>query len=271
MPGTNAIQLSININKIALIRNSRTGNNPDISTYANRIIDAGANGITVHPRPDQRHIRPEDCEQLAVIVKQLKKSGKALEFNIEGNPLAPFTKATRSDFSNYPGFMKIVESCVPDQVTLVPDSNQQLTSDHGFDLSGDILELKALIKRIKQLGCRVSLFMDPDLEQIKRLADIGADRIEIYTGPFAEGFTENPADRKIFDMHCRAAELAHESGLGINAGHDLNLQNLTIYKTLPYLAEVSIGHAFTIDSLDYGLRETINKYQAVLNQSNPSG
>lgn len=271
MPGTHAIQLSININKIALIRNSRTGNNPDISTYAKKIIDAGANGITVHPRPDQRHIRPQDCEQLAGIVRELKQSGKALEFNIEGNPLAPFTKATRSDFSDYPGFMKIVENCVPDQVTLVPDSNQQLTSDHGFDLSGDTGELRALIKRIKQLGCRVSLFMDTDLEQIKRAADTGADRIELYTGPFAEAFAGNPEDREVFDRHCRAAELAHESGLGINAGHDLNLDNLTVYRTLPCLAEVSIGHAFTIDALDYGLRETINKYQAVLNQSRPSG
>lgn len=259
-----ATKLSINVNKIALVRNSREGNNPDLIAYAKKIVTAGAHGITVHPRPDQRHIRPEDCEQLAATITQLKATQKGLEFNIEGNPFAPHTPATRSDFTDYPGFLSILERCRPDQATLVPDTGQQLTSDHGFDLSNDTTKLHELIQTIKQLGCRVSLFMDPDLEQIKHAADIGADRIELYTGPFAEAFDANPLDTKIFDAHCRAAELANELGLGVNAGHDLNLQNLSLYKSVPYLEEVSIGHAFTIDSLNYGLTATIAKYLEAL-------
>lgn len=258
-------QLSINVNKIALIRNSREGNNPDLTSYARKIIEAGAHGITVHPRPDQRHIRPEDCQHLAAAINEMKATRRGLEFNIEGNPFAPYTPATRSDFSDYPGFLSILETNRPDQATLVPDTNQQLTSDHGFDLSGDTAELKALINDIKQLGCRVSLFMDPDPEQIKHAAEIGADRIELYTGPFAYLFEQNPKNMTVFDQHCKAAELAHDLGLGVNAGHDLNLDNLTLYKNLPHLAEVSIGHAFTIDSLDYGIETAVSKYQIALN------
>ena len=260
------IALSVNLNKIALIRNSREGDNPNLIAYAKRCIHYGAAGITVHPRPDQRHIRPEDCEQLATLVGLEKKKTPKLEFNIEGNPFAGFTVANRPDFNDYPGFLEIIERCKPDQATLVPDTNSQLTSDHGFDLSGDNSALESIIKRIKQQGIRVSLFMDPELEQISRARDIGADRIELYTGPYANTFERDcgEASRKIFQQHRAAAEHATSCGLGINAGHDLNLDNLKQYKHIPDLLEVSIGHALTIDSLDMGLEKTINAYLAVL-------
>jgi len=259
------IALSINLNKIALIRNSREGNNPDIAQYAKRVIQGGADGITVHPRPDQRHIRPEDCTQLSALVKQQKAHNAALEFNIEGNPFAAGCTATRADFNDYPGFFSLVENCLPDQVTLVPDTDSQLTSDHGFDLNQDNSALRSQIKLFKAMGCRVSLFMDPVTDQISRAADLGADRIELYTGPFADSYANNKvAAKALFEQHRIAAEHAHSVGLGVNAGHDLNTHNLTMYKHLPYLLEVSIGHAFTIDALDYGLEKTLTNYRQAL-------
>ena len=257
------IKLSINVNKIALIRNSRSGDNLNLADFAAKIIEAGAHGLTVHPRSDQRHIRPEDCDALTQLVNKKNQGGRELEFNIEGNPFAEFTRSNRADFSDYPGLLAIVEKCKPHQATLVPDSEQQLTSDHGFNLSGDNTALKQKIERIQQLGCRVSLFMDPDTEQIKRAAEIGADRIELYTGPFADAFEKGNA-QEIFEQHCKAAETAHALGLGVNAGHDLNLHNLALYKTLPHLQEVSIGHAFTIDCLAMGLEETTKQYLRAL-------
>lgn len=264
----NSINLSVNLNKIALIRNSRPGNNPNLIDYAKKIINLGVNGITVHPRPDQRHIRPEDCEQLSLLIKEIpsKNSSKTnIEFNIEGNPFASACSNSRSDFSSYPGFMSILKACKPNQATLVPDNNQQLTSDHGFDLRGDTTELQEIINDIKKIGCRVSLFMDPDIDQITRAKEIGADRIEIYTGPFAEAFVLKKSD-EIYKNHCLASEHANKIGLGVNAGHDLNLNNLVIYRDLPFLEEVSIGHALIIDSLNFGLEETIKKYIEVLNK-----
>ncbi len=264
----NSINLSVNLNKIALIRNSRSGNNPKLIDYAEKIINLGVNGITVHPRPDQRHIRPEDCKNISSLVKacSLKNtSKKKIEFNIEGNPFALACSSARSDFSDYPGFMNILRTYKPNQATLVPDNNQQLTSDHGFDLSGDTTELQGIIDDIKKIGCRVSLFMDPDIDQISRAKEIGADRIEIYTGPFADAFDLKNFD-EIFKNHCLASEHAKKIGLGVNAGHDLNLNNLVIYRELPFLQEVSIGHALIIDSLNFGLEETIKKYIEVLNK-----
>lgn len=264
------IALSINLNKIALIRNSRPGNNPYISRYAQRCIAAGVDGLTVHPRPDQRHIRADDCDVLAKLVRahnnqQTQKTGKKIELNIEGNPFAGCTPSSRDDVADYPGFVAIVERTQPDQVTLVPDSSQQLTSDHGFDLHGDNRQLAALIQSLKQTGARVSLFMDPEPEQISRARDIGADRIELYTGPFAEQFEHAPGDiHTLFNQHCNAAEHAHAIGLGLNAGHDLNLDNLPCYAALPYLQEVSIGHALTIDALDMGIDAAIDRYLALL-------
>ncbi|MGB5324216.1 MAG: pyridoxine 5'-phosphate synthase [Pseudomonadales bacterium] len=260
-----AIALSVNVNKIALIRNSREGNNPDLVEFARLCLDNGAAGITVHPRPDQRHIRPEDCSALAALLhKHARRSN--IEYNIEGNPAAGACATKRQDFTDYPGFTEIVEQCKPDQATLVPDNSSQLTSDHGFDLSGDNRQLAASIKRIKQCGARVSLFMDPDHDQLSRARDIGADRIELYTGPFAAAFACGDSDHaeKIFAAHCEAAQHAHNIGLAINAGHDLNLENLVLYRRLPHLAEVSIGHAITVDALQMGLQATIERYLAVL-------
>ncbi len=246
-----AFALSVNLNKIALLRNSREGNFPSVEHHAQICLDAGANGITVHPRPDQRHIRPSDCTQLRLLTKPLEN----IEFNIEGNP---FEQAVGS----YPGFLEIIKSNLPDQATLVPDASGQLTSDHGFDLqkSGD--QLAPIIEQMQQLGVRVSLFMDPDIEQISLASQLGADRIELYTGPFAKAYSEGDG-LTVFQAHAAAAEYAQNLGLGINAGHDLNLDNLSLYRHLPGLLEVSIGHALTVDALSMGMTEAVKRYAAL--------
>jgi pyridoxine 5-phosphate synthase len=249
------VALSVNINKIALIRNSRLGDNPNLLTYAQHCIEFGAHGITVHPRPDQRHIRAQDC---AILKKAL-----SVELNIEGNPYAGFMASQREDVSDYPGFMAIVKDVLPAQCTLVPDSNQQLTSDHGFNLKSDTNALQDIIETIKSLGIRVSLFMDPDCEQISLAQQIGADRIELYTGPYADSHDKACA----FHIYKTAAEHALTLDLGINAGHDLNLDNLPLFAKLPGLQEVSIGHALTIDALHFGLQDTIRRYLSTLNHS----
>lgn len=244
--------LSINLNKIALIRNSREGNYPNILDFANTCIDCGVDGITVHPRPDQRHIRPSDVRQLANLVAPLDE----VEFNIEGNPFADAC-------GEYPGLIALVQETVPDQCTLVPDSDSQLTSDHGFDLNQQGDQLIPKINQIKSMGVRVSLFMDPDLEQIKLASEVGADRIELYTGPYSAAWGTEALEI-IFDQHLKAANLATSLGLGVNAGHDLNLDNLAKFASIPNLLEVSIGHAFTVDSLNMGMIPTLRAYQTLL-------
>ena len=244
--------LSINLNKIALIRNSREGNYPNILDFANTCIDCGVDGITVHPRPDQRHIRPSDVRQLANLVAPLDE----VEFNIEGNPFADAC-------GEYPGLIALVQETVPDQCTLVPDSDSQLTSDHGFDLNQQGDQLIPIINQIKSMGVRVSLFMDPDLEQIKLASEVGTDRIELYTGPYAAAWGTEALEI-IFDQHLKAANLATSLGLGVNAGHDLNLDNLAKFASIPNLLEVSIGHAFTVDSLNMGMIPTLRAYQTLL-------
>ncbi len=258
------IDLSVNLNKIALIRNSRNGNYPDVIAHAKTCIAAGAQGITVHPRPDQRHIRPADVVALHQLIQQHCSRNNSIEFNIEGNP---FSEASYYSAAHYPGFMALVQQSPPHQCTLVPDSNDQLTSDHGFDLKKSAKKLEPIIQTLKNEKIRVSLFMDPDLEQISIAANLGADRIELYTGPFAEYYLKSPDStetKTLFAQHCKAAEHAHKLGLGINAGHDLNLQNLQCYRTLPYLKEVSIGHALIVDAIDKGLANTIRAYRAAL-------
>ncbi len=240
--------LSINLNKIALLRNSREGNYPSVVNHAQLCIDQGVEGITVHPRPDQRHIRPSDVRQLAELVRPLS----GVEFNIEGNPFAPA-------LNDYPGFIELVEETQPDQCTLVPDGDDQLTSDHGFDLNSSGDQLAPIIKRLKDQGMRVSLFMDPDLSQIEMAANIGADRIELYTGPYAAAWGTDQLE-PLFQSHLAAAELAVSLGMGVNAGHDLNLDNLAKYASIPALLEVSIGHAFTGDSLAMGMANAVNAY-----------
>ncbi|WGL17748.1 pyridoxine 5'-phosphate synthase [Microbulbifer bruguierae] len=243
------IALSVNLNKIALIRNSREGNFPDVVAHGRTCLDAGADGITVHPRPDQRHIRPGDVRDLATLC-----AGRGVEFNVEGNPFA-------GAMGNYPGLLPLVLETGPQQCTLVPDSNEQLTSDHGFDLNKDGARLEPIIKQLKDAGVRVSLFMDPDKQQISLARDVGADRIELYTGPYAEAVSQQSADLdSIFAAHCAAAEHALFLGLGVNAGHDLNLINLPRYRTLPGLQEVSIGHALTVDAINMGLTNAVAAY-----------
>ncbi|MDB6060457.1 MAG: pyridoxine 5-phosphate synthase [Verrucomicrobiaceae bacterium] len=251
-----AIALSINLNKIALIRNSRDTEYPSVTAHAQMCIDAGADGITVHPRPDQRHIRADDCYALNKMLQ--------VEFNIEGNPFAGAMRSARADVSDYPGFMEIVQRIKPAQCTLVPDSDEQLTSDHGFDLTRSGDKLAPIIEQLQQWGVRVSLFMDPEPRQIELAKQIGADRIELYTGPFAHAFAEQRDIENVFQKFYRAAEKAAEVGLGLNAGHDLNLFNLPLFKTVPHLREVSIGHAFTVDAIEMGLTNAVRAYQYAL-------
>ena len=244
--------LSINLNKIALIRNSREGDYPSVVEHAKTCIDCGVDGITVHPRPDQRHIRPDDVRQLAALTGQLDE----VEFNIEGNPFA-------DALGSYPGLIALVQETQPDQCTLVPDADNQLTSDHGFDLTQQAEKLAPIIRQIKAMGARVSLFMDPDIEQIKLASEVGADRIELYTGPYAAAWGSNQLETH-FQQHLAAAKLATSLGMGVNAGHDLNLDNLAKFASIPDLLEVSIGHAFTVDSLDRGMVSALRAYQACL-------
>ena len=249
--------LSINLNKIALIRNSRDTEYPSVSLHAARCLNAGAHGITVHPRPDQRHIRADDCYELANLLT-------TAEFNIEGNPFAAPMHSDRKGVSDYPGFMEIVRQTKPDQCTLVPDSNQQLTSDHGFDLTRDAERLAPIIDELKSLKVRVSLFMDPIPEQIRLAKDIGADRIELYTGPYAHAFGSREQD-EVLQAFVSASEVAAEVGLGLNAGHDLNLHNLFLFKnSVTNLLEVSIGHAFTVDAIELGLDRAVKSYLSCL-------
>lgn len=245
--------LSVNLNKIALIRNSRPGNYPDVVAHGKVCLQAGADGLTVHPRPDQRHIRPHDVYELA----ELLQDNKDAEFNIEGNPFA-------EKIGNFPGFIQLVLDTKPEQCTLVPDSNDQLTSDHGFDLhkSGEIL--RPIIDQLKTAGVRVSLFMDPDLEQIELAKKIGADRIELYTGPYAEAYKHK--DTKfdaMFKRYYNAADFAKKIGIGLNAGHDLNLDNLAHFRQVPQLLEVSIGHALTVDAIAIGLDNVVRAYKNI--------
>ncbi|MBS0515699.1 MAG: pyridoxine 5'-phosphate synthase [Proteobacteria bacterium] len=244
-------RLSVNINKIAVLRNSRGGSEPDVGVAAAACIVAGAAGITVHPRPDQRHIRPDDVRALKARI------GERVEYNIEGNGFA----AARG---SYPGLLKLVEETRPTQVTLVPDGDAQLTSDHGFDLRADAARLRPLIAELKLVGARVSLFVDMDCADVARASDIGADRIEIYTGPYAEAFARGECARELVQC-ATCAERAIAAGLGVNAGHDLNQANLGPFKAaIPQLAEVSIGHALIGEALYTGLDATVKAYLRIL-------
>lgn len=249
--------LSVNLNKIALIRNSRQGNYPDVVKHGEICLAAGADGLTVHPRPDQRHIRPHDVYDLSGLIKSKKNAQKHIEFNIEGNPFA-------EKMGNFPGFIKLVEDTLPDQCTLVPDSNDQLTSDHGFDLKKSATQLTPVVQHLQKLGVRISLFMDPDIEQISLARDLGVERIELYTGPYAEAFkTKNAVFDTLFKRYYDAAVHAKKIGLGLNAGHDLNLDNLGHFRQVPDLLEVSIGHALTVDAINMGLHNAVVAYKKI--------
>ncbi len=243
--------LSVNVNKIAVLRNSRGGTEPDVVKAAETCIAAGAAGVTVHPRPDQRHIRPDDVRALSALCVG------GIEFNIEGNIFAPAR-------NEYPGLLALVEETRPAQCTLVPDADGQLTSDHGFDLRADFARLRPLVAKIKSNGCRVSLFVDAGCRDLELAADTGADRVEIYTGPYAHAHRRGDYARELADC-VETAERAQGVGLGVNAGHDLSQSNLRNFKSaIPFLAEVSIGHALIGEALYAGLAATVDTYLKIL-------
>ena len=259
------IALSVNLNKIALIRNSRAGQQPDVGAHAQMAIRAGADGITVHPRPDQRHIRAADCFDLAGVSEQRSvRSGRPLEFNIEGNPFAGPCRSDRAGVGDYPGFMPLLREIRPQQCTLVPDGADQLTSDHGFDLQRDGARLAPLLAELRALGIRSSLFLAPEPQQIRLAAGLGADRIELFTASWAQAWRAGAEVNTVYRRFQAAAACADELGLGVNAGHDLDLHNLPHFSTLPGLLEVSIGHALIIDALHMGLAATIAAYHRAL-------
>ena len=249
--------LSVNVNKIAWLRNARDGSRPSVVDAARTIIAAGAQGITAHPRPDQRHIRPADVHALA---QMLKFDYPQIELNIEGNPAA----GPRDN--GYPGFDHLIESARPHQATLVPDGDAQLTSDHGWDLSdpAEAARVAEIIARYQGWGARVSLFMDPVEEQIALAKECGADRIELYTGPWADVVEhhglDHPDARASRQSYFDATRFATSLGLGVNAGHDLNLVNLPAFIAIGDIDEVSIGHALTADALEFGLSVSVRNY-----------
>ena len=235
-------KLSVNINKVATIRNSRGGDIPDLLQVAVDCQAFGADGITIHPRPDERHIRYSDVYDLHPKI--------TTEFNIEGNPT--------------PNFISLIRKIRPTQVTLVPDAEDTLTSDAGWDTVNNKDFLIDVVNEFQALGLRTSIFVDPDLEMIKKVSEIGADRIELYTGPYAEEFVNDK--EKAVAPYVEAATLAKKLGLGVNAGHDLNLENLNfLYRNIPWLKEVSIGHSLISDALYLGLEKTIKAYKNCLN------
>jgi pyridoxine 5-phosphate synthase len=234
--------LSVNVNKVALLRNTRHLGIPSVVRAAEACLIAGAQGITVHPRPDARHIRAEDVRELAALMKAWPQA----EYNIEGNPTQ--------------NLMDFVREFRPHQVTFVPDSEDQFTSDHGWNLPADLARLKPLIEECQGLGVRVSLFMDPQPEAMAHVAALGAERIELYTESFASAFG-TPREAEVLARFTATAQAALSLGLGINAGHDLNQQNLTAFlRAVPGVREVSIGHALVADALEAGYAETVRGY-----------
>ncbi|MDX3926107.1 MAG: pyridoxine 5'-phosphate synthase [Shinella sp.] len=240
-------RLSVNVNAVAQLRNRRNLPWPSVTGIARLVLETGADGITVHPRPDERHIRRTDVFELQTL---LRRDFPQAEYNIEGYPSAEF--------------LDLVEKAMPDQVTFVPDTPEQATSDHGWEVAGSRDVLIPAIGRMKALGIRVSLFIDEDPAVPAAAKDIGADRIEIYTAPYGGAF-EEPGRSIHLENIRKTAAAAHALGLGVNAGHDLTLQNLPALKSaVPQLMEVSIGHAITADALLMGFPEAVRRYQAAL-------
>ncbi len=240
-------ELSVNLNKIALLRNQRDIGIPNVIKSAETIIEAGANGITVHPRPDERHTRYSDVYELAKML--------TVEFNIEGNP---FTGK----------YMEIVSDVKPTQATLVPDAPDANTSDHGWDLQKNKEKLAPVIEKLKSQDIRVSLFMDAEVGGIELAKEVGADRVELYTEPYARAFENQKKFDETLERYVEAARAAVKTGLGLNAGHDLNLLNLGQFCSgVPGILEVSIGHALIADALDMGLHNAVKAYLKILSQN----
>ncbi|MCE1251899.1 MAG: pyridoxine 5'-phosphate synthase [Comamonadaceae bacterium] len=240
--------LSVNVNKVALVRNTRHLGIPSVTRAAQLCLEAGAQGITVHPRPDERHIRAHDVYQLAELLREWPQA----EFNIEGNPTH--------------NLMEFIRRVRPHQATFVPDSQEQFTSDHGWNLAQDGERLKPLIDECRSLGVRVSLFMDPIPGQMAAARSLGADRIELYTEPYAAAWGQ-PAQGAQLERYRAAAQAALAVGLGVNAGHDLNRDNLADFLAqVPGVQEVSIGHALIADALELGYADTVRAYQRCIDQ-----
>jgi pyridoxine 5-phosphate synthase len=241
--------LSANLNKVALLRNTRAVGIPSVVHAARIALAAGAHGITVHPRPDGRHVRADDVRDLANILRE----HPGAEFNIEGNP--------------FHGLLEFVRDVRPAQCTLVPDETGAFTSDHGWDLGRDAGRLAPVIAELRGLGVRVSLFMDPVPAEMAAVAKLGADRVELYTEPYARSFG-GPGERATLARYAESAHAAQTQGLGVNAGHDLNLDNLAPFlEAVPNVLEVSIGHALIADALEFGLGEAVRKYLEAIRRS----
>jgi pyridoxine 5-phosphate synthase len=247
-------KLSVNLNKIALLRNQRDIGIPNVLQAAKTIIKAGAYGITVHPRPDERHIKYSDVYELAEIMTTACRTGR-VEFNIEGNPFLG-------------KYMEIVSQIKPNQATLVPDAPDASTSDHGWNLKADGKKLTPIIKKLKAMGIRVSLFMAADAAGIMTAREVGADRIELYTEPYARAFRTDEGVDEILQQYAYAARAAEDAGLGVNAGHDLNLNNLGKFLAeVSGVLEVSIGHALIADALEMGLFNAVKEYLKILTRN----
>jgi pyridoxine 5-phosphate synthase len=239
-------KLSVNVNKVATLRNTRTIGIPSVTRAARICLEAGANGITLHPRPDARHIRREDVFEIAALMESFPEA----EFNIEGNP--------------FHAYMEYARELRPTQCTLVPDEPDVFTSNQGWDLRKDGERLRPVIETLRSYGCRVSIFMDADPEMIALVPATGADRIELYTEPYAAGFASGRGEEAVRPF-VEAAACASSLGIGVNAGHDLNRDNLPLFiNSVPDLLEVSIGHALIADALELGLAETVRQYLEVI-------
>ncbi len=246
-------KLSVNLNKVATLRNTRDVGVPSVTHFARICLEAGADGITLHPRPDQRHIRPIDVDHIATLLLGYPDA----ELNIEGNP--------------FYSLMHFVEAERPAQCTLVPDAEAQSTSDHGWDLAKDGDRLRPILTQLRDLGVRSSLFLDANPSTVARAKELGADRVELYTEPYAAAFAKGHHAVALapFALTARAAT---EAGLGVNAGHDLNLANLGPFlAAVPGVLEVSIGHALVADALEYGMSETVKRYLAIARGADPAG
>jgi len=231
--------LSVNLNKVALLRNARDGDSPNIVWAAETCLETGAGGVTVHPRPDQRHARPSDVVELAAVVSNVP----AAEFNVEGNP--------------FPDFLDLVREVRPTQCTLVPDAPDAITSDHGWDLDQDGERLRPIVRELRDLGVRVSLFMDPDAHQMSKAFEIGVDRVELYTESYARAHAIDDCGEET-ESYAAAARAAQALGIGVNAGHDLSHHNLADFcRAVPDVLEVSIGHALVSHALEVGLRQSV--------------